>query len=108
MTGPYGCDPTSDVSQRCEVDNNPPDSSICSQALEKPVVQSQEAVLDRPDYSEEQQDDHKLVANVDISLIDQRLSSRCFPTRSVDEIVQRWRLESLEDRIQAEEEESCQ
>jgi hypothetical protein len=53
MASPDGCDPTPDVGQRCEVDDEPPEPSICSLALEQPVVQSQEAVFDRPDYRKE-------------------------------------------------------
>lgn len=108
MTSPYGCDPTPNVCQRREVDDNPPDRTICSPAFEQTVVESQEAVLDRPNYCKEQQDDDKLIANVDVSFIDKGLPGRCLSTGGVYEVVQRRRLESLKDRVEAQEKECRQ
>lgn len=95
MASPHRSYPAPNIGHRCENDHCPPDFAVDGQPIEESKVQSQKAVLDRPGNCPEQHDNNKLISNVDIALIDQRLSPRHLAAGGIYQIVERRRLESL-------------
>jgi hypothetical protein len=103
MASPNARNPTADIRTRNKSHSNPPQPSISRQIFEEAVIHSQEARFDAPDDCEEDQNDRKLVFQVEVALIQQLSSLRHPPRRDPDQVVYGMCLNRLKDGVGEEE-----